>query len=286
VNEIQSLDDKMSKEEILRIAAIGERNSTHPIAKAIVGRYNDDKLKGLISDADGNKTPLNVAEIAGRGLSFNLDGKEIFVGRGTSESNHTAVEVKIDNKTVGKILLSDQIKIGAKDTIEYLHRKDIATYMFTGDNSAVAQSVAREVGIDNVYAEMLPEDKFSRLEEVLSKNKSNGVCAFVGDGINDAPVLTRADVGIAMGLSGSKATIDTADVVLMNDDLGKLPTLHKLSKFTKLIVKENLVFAIGVKLLFMILGTIGITGMAWAVVADVGLTLLTIFNSIRVLKMK
>ena len=158
--------------------------------------------------------------------------------------------------------------------------------MFTGDNSAVAQSVAREVGIDNVYAEMLPEDKFSRLEEVLSKNKSNGVCAFVGDGINDAPVLTRADVGIAMGLSGSKATIDTADVVLMNDDLGKLPTLHKLSKFTKLIVKENLVFAIGVKLLFMILGTIGITGMAWAVVADVGLTLLTIFNSIRVLKMK
>lgn len=286
VNDIEVIGADYNKAAILRIAAVGEVNSTHPIAKAIVARYNDDLSQGIYSGDDKLKAPQNVNEVAGRGLSYKLDGKEVFVGRGTSESNHTAVEVLIDGTTIGKILLSDQIKSGAKDTVKYLHDRGIATYMFTGDNSAVAKSVASEIGIDNVYAEMLPDDKYSKLEEVLTMNKGNGVCAFVGDGINDAPVLTRADVGIAMGLSGSKATIDTADVVLMNDDIGKLPVLHKLSRFTKLIVKQNLIFSIAIKLLFMILGTIGITGMAWAVVADTGLTLCTIFNSIRVLKLK
>jgi len=286
VTKIETLDNAMSEQDVLQLASIGEQNSTHPIAKAIVSHYIEQQNKNRNVFNELTDKATSVTELAGRGLSFKLSGKNVFVGRGQSESDSTVVDVEIDNSVVGRIYLRDQIKTNAKETIAYFKNKGIESYMFTGDNKAVAKSVAAEIGIENVEAEMLPMNKFSKLEAVLDKMHKNEMCAFVGDGINDAPVLTRADIGIAMGLSGSTATIDTADVVLMNDDLKKLTTLHKLSKFTKLIVAQNLIFALGVKFLFMILGTIGITGMAWAVVADVGLTLCTIFNSIRVLKLK
>lgn len=276
--KIETYDNDFDEDKILRLAVIGERNSTHPIAKAIVAHYEN-----VTQNRADEMKPQEIKEIAGRGLSYKLNKDLIFIGRGVSESDKTAVDVNINGKVAGRIFLSDKVKDGAKETVQYMKDSKLDTYMFTGDNKAVAQSVAKQVGIDNVFSEMLPKDKYEKLEGLLGKG---GNVAFVGDGINDSPVLTRADIGIAMGLNGATATIDTADIVLMNDDLKKLPALHKLSKFTKRIVMQNLIFALGVKLMFMILGTAGITGMAWAVVADVGLTLLTIFNSLRVLNMK
>jgi Cd2+/Zn2+-exporting ATPase len=275
--EIRSESD-LNQEEILRYAAAGEQNSAHPIARAIVAHYQK------IFDGKELFDAKNISETAGSGLSFEADSKRVFVGRGQSQNGKTAVEVKIDGKTAGQIFLSDDIKPQAQETIEYLKSNGVDIHMFTGDNAAAANAAAQKIGIENVRAELLPQDKYEGIEKLLDCKR--GTVAFVGDGINDSPVLTRADIGIAMGLSGSSATIDTADIVLMSDKLTKLPQLHKIARFTRRVVVQNLVLALSVKLLFMVLGTLGLAGMAWAVAADVGLMLISIFNSLRILRLK
>lgn len=283
VKDIEIKNDAYSEDEITKLCYFAEKNSTHPIARAIVA-YASPHVE------DWNKDPVqpeNVHEVAGSGISYVLDGELVSVGKckGDSDSHYTAVALSVNGEEIALIYLSDTVKDGAAEAISYLKSKGVRTEMLTGDNLTVASAVADEVGVDAVKASLLPNDKFEEMEKLIGeKAKRTDMIAFAGDGINDAPVLGRADIGIAMGLSGSAATVDTADVVLMNDDLRQLVTLHKLSKRTRLIVAENVYATLTVKLLFVILGLCGVTGLAWAVFADVGLTICTILNSLRVLR--
>jgi len=268
VTKIQSKDI----DEFMQIVVAGERNSIHPIAKAIceyAGRVKRIKIK-------------NLKEIAGKGLAFEYSNDTYFIGKGKSKEDSSIVVVKKNNKKFGTIYLQDEIKEDAKNVMNEFKSLSIKTMMLTGDNNSVAKMVSESIGVDEYKSDLLPQDKFNILEEIKKESK----VAFVGDGINDAPALTLSDVGISMGIMGSPATIECSDVVIADDNLNKIPTLVKISKRTKKIVMQNIIFAGVTKLTFLVLGALGITGMLFAVFADVGVTLLAILNSLRVLSYK
>ena len=278
-----------NKNEVLMFAAYVEANSNHPIAQSIREAYNKDIEQQKIG---------NVTEIAGYGVEANIEGKIVIAGNDKllhkknithdqCEIEGTVVHVAVNNKYAGYIVISDSIKEDSKSAIKELKKLGVKkTVMLTGDNAYAAQTIAQKLNIDKVYAELLPEDKVNLIEEfILSSGKNNKV-AFVGDGINDAPVLARADVGIAMGALGSDAAVETADVVLMNDTLSSVPAAIRIAKKTRRIVWQNILFALGVKLLFIILAAFGLATMWEAVFGDMGVALIAILNATRVLKMK
>lgn len=277
----------ISEERLLEIAAYGESFSTHPIAASIKEAY-DNKI-----DTDRIK---DVKEISGHGVELLFDGKEALVGNGKLLKSHnisyeehksggTVVYVAYDNTFVGAIVISDTIKDGAKEAVADMKKVGVKNVvMLTGDRQKAAEEVAGELGIDTVYSELLPSDKVQKVEELLASKTGKEKVAFVGDGINDAPVLTRADVGIAMGSMGSDAAIEAADIVLMDDDVRKIASTVKIARKTLGVVKQNIVFALGVKFIVLILGALGVANMWEAVFADVGVSVIAILNSMRVLK--
>ena len=279
-----------NKEKLLDIATLAESFSTHPIALAI-------KEKGK-SDINKNRIK-NIKEVAGKGISAQIDNKAVYVGNDKLMEEHeinykktkeigTIIYVAEEKECLGFIAIADKIKENAKETISILKNKNHinSTIMLTGDKTEIASSIATQVGVDKVYAELLPKDKVDKLEMILKEQNKNEKVAFVGDGMNDAPVLTRADVGIAMGALGSDAAIEAADVVIMDDDISKINDAIKLSQRTIRIVKQNIYFAIGIKIFFLLLGALGIANMMEAVFADVGVSMIAILNSMRALKVK
>lgn len=276
VTNIEILDDNYTKEDIINIITKGESLSTHPIASSIV------KLKqGKIDNSD----VLDYKEIEGKGITYMLNGKKISIGN-KSLCNckvDAILHLNIENKHVASITINDGIKENAKDTITKLKKLKINTYMFTGDKKDVAINIAKKLEIDNVKYEMLPTDKYEQFEKIANENE---ITAFVGDGINDAPVLKRADIGISMGGVGTDSAIEASDIVLMSDDLEKIPKAISISKYTKYIIKQNLIFAISVKLIILVLSVFGLANMWLAVFADTGVTLITILNSLRIMKKK
>ena len=261
-----------TEEDILDIVVAGEKHSLHPIAKAIC-EYYGHKPKTKIK---------KYSEVAGKGIEFNVGDDKYFVGKSKTNNGKTIVAVNKNSDLIARITLKDNVKQEAKDVIDELHALNIKTMMLTGDNNSVAKDVSNQIGIDEYRAELLPTDKF----EIIENIKQDNVTAFVGDGLNDAPALTLSDVGISMGIMGSPATIEASDVVIADDNLKQLPKLIKISKKTKRIAIGNIIFAGITKLTFLILGALGITGMLFAVFADVGVTLIAILNSLRVLMYK
>ena len=290
--EIQKIDvpSNYNEQEVLKYAAMGERFSNHPIAKSII--------KANKVDVD-NIDVQDFKEIAGKGLSYQYDGKTILVGNSTlvndenkvdDKDDTTRIYVKVGDELAGIIYLGDTIKDGAKEAVRKLNLQGIRTSMFTGDNHKNAEKIGKELGIQNIKSEMLPQDKYNELEKIInanmknSGNSTNKKVAFVGDGINDSPVLARADVGISMGGVGSESAIEASDIVIMTDDVSKIIDAINISKKTSGIIKQNLIFSVGVKVLILLLSALGISGMWQAVFADVGVTILTIFNTLRILK--
>ena len=263
--------------DFLKYAAYAESASSHPIAAAIREAYGQE-----IPEQN------NIEEIAGLGIKAVIDGKEILAGSAKLvktepiNTDGTVVYVSINGNYCGYIVIADEVKDDSKETIEKLKTLGIKTVMLTGDSKNTADKVQKKLGVDNAFAELLPEDKVNKLEKIIKT--AGGSVIFVGDGINDAPVLTRADVGIAMGGLGSDAAIEAADAVIMDDSPSKLITSIKIARKTMRIVKQNIVFALGVKALFLILGGIGIMTMWGAVFADVGVALLAVLNSLRTLR--
>lgn len=280
--EITKIDtfENYSEQEVLKYAAMGEKYSNHPIAKSIMKANKEE-----ISEVQDFK------EIAGKGLSYQYNGETVLVGNSVlvnaSDSNEegaTKIYVKINDRLAGIIYLGDTVKDCVVETIKELKKLGIKTNMFTGDNKQIAEKTGKEIGIQNIKAEMLPQDKYNAFEEIINKKEEKVKVAFVGDGINDSPVLARADVGISMGGVGSESAIEASDVVIMTDNVSKILDAIKISKKTCGIIRQNLVFAITVKVLILFLSTIGLSGMWQAVFADVGVTILTIFNTLRILK--
>lgn len=283
-------------EELLELAAYAECYSNHPIAKSI---ENDYLEKGNVINKDSIE---EVKEISGKGVSITLKGNTIYAGNrklmeeagvtfeAENETSGTVVYVARDKEYLGYILISDVIKQVAKTAISKLHKQGIKeTVMLTGDRKQTAEYVAKELGIKTVYSELLPGDKLIKLEEIITAKGSEKKCgkvAFVGDGINDAPALTRADIGIAMGALGQDAAIEAADIVLMDDNPEKISTVRDIGCKTLTIVRQNIVFALGIKFLVMILGVFGIANMWLAVFADVGVAVIAILNSMRMLRYK
>lgn len=274
IANVKSFDEKYSEKDILKIAAIGEKNSNHPIAKSILKEVEEDISKIEVQEYN---------EIIGEGISFRYNESDVFVGTESDSENDgiTNILVKVNGKLIGKILMQDAVKSDALEAIKELKKNNVGVAMFTGDKKDVALSVAKTLEIDDVNYEMLPNDKYQKMEEYLKDGRK---IAFVGDGINDSPVLALSSVGIAMGGIGSSSSIEASDVVIMTDELKKIPEAIKISKNTNKIVKQNLTFALSMKILFLILGLFGVTTMWMAVFADVGVTILTVLNSIRNLK--
>lgn len=270
----------LEESKILQYAVIGESFSNHPIAKSILKNGNFEFDKSKIE---------SYKEISGKGIEYIFENKKILVGNqelvNIKEENqeYTKIYVKVDENLEGAICLTDTIKPETKNALNSLREIGIKTKMFTGDNLDVAKKVATELDIDEVNAEMLPNDKYEELEKML-KNKRDGKIAFVGDGINDSPVLALADIGISMGGIGSSSAIEASDIVIMTDNIFKIYEGIKISKFTGKIIKENLGFAIFTKTIILIFSVLGIAGMWQAIFADVGVTLITIFNTLRILK--
>ena len=280
--EITKIDifENYTEQEVLKYAAMGEKYSNHPIAKSIMKANKEE-----VSEVQKFK------EIAGKGLSYQYNGETVLVGNSvlvesndTNEEGATKIYVKINDKLAGIIYLGDTVKEGVIETIRELKALGIKTNMFTGDNKQIAEKTGKEIGIQNIKSEMLPQDKYNAFEEIINKKDEKAKVAFVGDGINDSPVLARADVGISMGGVGSESAIEASDVVIMTDNVSKILDAIKISKKTCGIIRQNLVFAITVKVLILLLSTIGLSGMWQAVFADVGVTILTIFNTLRILK--
>ena len=286
VSEIHSLDEKYSEDEILEYFAKGEKLSNHPIAKSILNKYEEkqDEKELNVNDVE------NFEEVSGKGLKYTYNNKNIkignssFTGAKTENIVGTVLYLNIDEQVVGSIVLSDEIKPKTKETMERLHKLGIKTKMFTGDKKEIAEKIAKQVGIQAVKAEMLPQDKYNELDKIIEQREENKKVAFVGDGINDSPVLARADIGISMGGIGSSSAIEASDVVIMTDELNKIVDGIEISKKTNKIIIQNLIFAIGVKILTLLLSLFGIADMWQAVFADVGTTLITIFNTLRILK--
>lgn len=281
--------NSMSEEELLYLAAHAESASSHPIAKSVKAAYGKEIDRSKVSD---------IKEISGHGLTATVDGK--FVAAGNiklmdmlgikADPCHkvgTIIHMAVDGKYAGHIIISDTIKETSKEAINTLKKSGVKkTVMLTGDAKAVGEAVAKELGIDEVYTELLPGDKVEKLEELIAKKGEKEKLAFVGDGINDAPVLSRADIGIAMGAMGSDAAIEAADVVLMDDDPKKISKAIRISRKCLRIVYENIWFAIGIKLICLVLGALGIANMWMAIFADVGVMVLAVLNAIRVLFVK
>ena len=274
--EITKIDtfENYSEQEVLKYAAMGEKYSNHPIAKSIM-KANKEEIAEV----------QDFKEIAGKGLSYQYNGETVLVGNSvlvdandTNEEGATKIYVKINDKLAGIIYLGDTVKDGVVETINELKALGIKTNMFTGDNKQIAEKTGKEIGIENIKSEMLPQDKYNAFEEIINKKDEKSKVAFVGDGINDSPVLARADVGISMGGVGSESAIEASDVVIMTDNVSKILDAIKISKKTCGIIRQNLVFAVTVKVLILFLSTIGLSGMWQAVFADVGVTILTIFN--------
>lgn len=280
---------KLEEQKLLEYAAHAECHSTHPISKSLCKAYQGKIDQSRVTD---------VEEIGGNGIIAVVDGKKIAVGNSklmrkigvACQECHkvgTVVHVAIDGEYSGHILIADVLKPNAKKAIEALHRAGIAhTVMLTGDDSRVAAQIAEELRISEVHSELLPGDKVTQLEALLAKQPAKSKLAFVGDGINDAPVLSRADIGIAMGALGSDAAIEAADVVLMDDDPLKISKAIRIARKCIRIVYENIYFAIGIKLLCLLLGAIGIANMWFAIFADVGVMVLAVLNAIRALFVK
>ena len=284
VVEINATD----KEKIIETASLAESYSSHPIAIAIREKGPKKLDQKRIKD---------LKELAGKGISAKIDKKQIYVGNDKllKENNieypktdkvGTIIYVAEEKKCLGYIVISDKIKENANSTIQELKEKNHIknTVMLTGDKKEIADDIAKEIKIDTVYSELLPQDKVDKLEMILKDQEDNDKVAFVGDGINDAPVLTRADIGIAMGALGSDAAIEAADVVIMDDDISKISNAISLSQRTIRIVKQNIYFAIGVKVFVLLLGAFGVANMMEAVFADVGVSVIAILNSMRALK--
>lgn len=286
VSEIHSLDEKYSEDEILEYFVRGEKLSNHPIAKSILNKYEENQNKKELNVNDVE----NFEEVSGKGLKYTYNNQNIkignssFTGAKTENIVGTALYLNIDDQVVGSIVLSDEIKPKTKETMERLHKLGIKTKMFTGDKKEIAEKIAKQVGIQAVKAEMLPRDKYNELDKIIEQREENKKVAFVGDGINDSPVLARADIGISMGGIGSSSAIEASDVVIMTDELNKIVDGIEISKKTNKIIIQNLIFAIGVKILTLLLSLFGIADMWQAVFADVGTTLITIFNTLRILK--
>ena len=280
---------KLEEQKLLEYAAHAECHSTHPISKSLCKAYQGKIDQSRVTD---------VEEIGGNGIIAVVDGKKIAVGNSklmrkigvACQECHkvgTVVHVAIDGEYSGHILIADVLKPNSKKAIEALHRAGIAhTVMLTGDDSRVAAQIAEELRISEVHSELLPGDKVTQLEALLAKQPAKSKLAFVGDGINDAPVLSRADIGIAMGALGSDAAIEAADVVLMDDDPLKISKAIRIARKCIRIVYENIYFAIGIKLLCLLLGAIGIANMWFAIFADVGVMVLAVLNAIRALFVK
>ncbi len=281
--------NSMSEEELLYLAAHAESASSHPIAKSVKAAYGKEIDRSKVSD---------IKEISGHGLTATVDGK--FVAAGNiklmdmlgikADPCHkvgTIIHMAVDGKYAGHIIISDTVKETSKEAINTLKKSGVKkTVMLTGDAKAVGEAVAKELGIDEVYTELLPGDKVDKLEELIAKKGEKEKLAFVGDGINDAPVLSRADIGIAMGAMGSDAAIEAADVVLMDDDPKKISKAIRISRKCLRIVYENIWFAIGIKFICLVLGALGIANMWMAIFADVGVMVLAVLNAIRVLFVK
>lgn len=279
----------MDQATLLELAAYGEGYSNHPIANSIREAYGKPLSMERVTNAE---------EVAGHGIHARIDGREVYLGNAKlmkaqqipfteTRSAGTIVYLACDGAFAGTIVISDTIKEGAKEAIAEMKRVGVKKcVMLTGDREAAAQAVADTLGLDEVHAELLPADKVSEVEQLLAKESEKGKLAFVGDGINDAPVLTRADIGIAMGSMGSDAAIEAADVVLMDDDVRKIASIVKIARKTLRIVKQNIVFALAIKALVLILGALGMANMWEAVFADVGVSVIAILNSMRALNEK
>lgn len=277
-----------TKEELLELTAYAESYSNHPIALSIKKAYDKNIDKNKISE---------ISEIAGNGVRAEINGCSILVGNENLLKNHnisyqkanetgTIVYTAKNSKFLGYIVISDKLKEDAQKAIIELKKLKLQTVMLTGDTEESGLTVAKELNIDKAYTQLLPIDKVDKIEDIIEQKTKNKSVIFVGDGINDAPVLTRADVGIAMGGLGSDAAIEAADVVIMDDKPTKVATAIKIAKQTLMIVKENIAFALGIKVLFLILGAFGFVTMWGAVFADVGVTLIAVLNSLRALKIK
>ena len=287
VQKINSIG--ISDEELLEIAAYAEWYSNHPIAKSIKQAYNKNVEEVKIKD---------VKEITGKGILADIDEKQVLIGNEKLMQEHnvnfekckevgTILYIAINNVFSGTILISDKIKDDSIKCIELIKTNGIKqTIMLTGDKKEIAENISKKLGIDKVHSELLPDEKVKKLEELLKNKKQNKKIAFVGDGINDAPVLALADIGIAMGGLGSDSAIEAADIVIMTDEPSKISTAIKISKKTMKIVRENIVFAITVKILVLILSAIGVATMWEAVFADVGVAIIAILNSLRMLNKK
>ncbi|OUO73640.1 heavy metal translocating P-type ATPase [Anaeromassilibacillus sp. An250] len=279
--------DRISKGELLELAALAESYSEHPISRSLREAYQKPVDASRVTD---------VEEISGHGVRAKVDGHDVYAGNGkwmdrigaswrNCHRTGTVVHVAVDGEYAGHIVISDAVKPDAAAAIEALKREGVKkTVMLTGDVKAVGEAVAREIGIDEVHAELLPGDKVDQVERLLKNTSGKGKLAFVGDGINDAPVLSRADIGIAMGGLGSDAAIEAADIVLMDDKPSKLAVAVRISRKTLRIVRQNIVFALGIKLLFLALGAFGMANMWEAVFADVGVSVLAILNASRALR--
>lgn len=283
VSKINILNNNYSKEEIMNYFAMGESFSNHPIAKSILKEVNEKPDTSKVKEFE---------EVSGKGLQYKYDEKQVIIGNANfveykeqvKNEYGTTLYLKIDNEILANILITDEIKKDAKTTIQQLKQYGIKTKMFTGDKKEIAEVIANEVKIDEVKSEMLPQDKYRELEKVLNSNKTSKKVAYVGDGINDSPVLARSDIGISMGGIGSSSAIEASDMVIMTDELKKIVEAINISKQTNRIIKQNLMFSIGVKILILLLSLFGIADMWEAVFADVGTTLITIVNTLRILK--
>lgn len=275
VTSFNLLDSSYSEDYILKLYALGENLSNHPIAKSIMNYVN----------IDVNEKVKNHKEIEGLGVSYTYDDKKIKIGNNKmfdiKDDGSLNIYLSIDDKIVSSLTINDGIKEGVENTLNELSKKSIETYMFTGDSKENALSISEKLNIDKVYYELLPTEKYEKLEELLN---DKDVVAFIGDGINDAPSLKRADIGISMGSIGSSSAIEASDIVIMDDDISKINKAISISNKVKRIIKENLVFSIGVKVLILILSAIGIANMWQAVFADVGVTIISILNTLRIMK--
>lgn len=288
ISDINAVND-YSIDDVLKYAAYAEVYSNHPIAQSITSAYNTDINKEIIE---------NYQELSGRGIEVTIDGVKILVGnekllidKGIDYQKNrnigTIVYVAINNIYAGCIIINDEIKSEAKEAIKTLKKMGIKNIiMLTGDREEVAKTIVEELGVDQYYSQLLPNDKVDYLEKIISSTTSKENVVFVGDGINDAPVLARASIGIAMGGLGSDAAIEAADVVIMNDELTQIPRAIKIAKRTRMIVWQNIIFALTIKIFFLVLGAFGIASIWQAVFADVGVSVIAIINSMRALKHK
>lgn len=278
--------DEVSQEHLLELAALAESYSDHPISRSLKEAYHKELDTSRVTD---------VEEISGHGVRAKIDGLLVCAGNGKlmkqigvdwheCHLTGTVVHIAVNGKYEGHIVISDEIKEDSAKAIASLKEQGIRTVMLTGDAKAVGESVAKSLGLDQVYTELLPADKVEKVEELLKNKSPKGKLAFVGDGINDAPVLSRADIGIAMGGLGSDAAIEAADIVLMDDQPSKIATAMEISRKTLRIVKQNIVFALAVKAFVLLLGALGMANMWEAVFADVGVSVIAIINATRALK--